>query len=310
MKKIQGFILCIVLTIVLLGCGNIKIEETNEIEHTFVEETKNEKIKNSEKLEENSDEVQEDILKYEELNLTIQGKIIVRGLTFYPPLTCLQAESKNIDYDGICTVNDIDFITFDWIEGDDQMDEEKEDSEMTVDSYAEVMDLRVACAEELNVLMENEPLLYLEYSFGWPTVYWTGENWYDEESGEKNPLLYNMAEFENGEPLAADFLQFNFPVILVSGELYSPDYTGCMEIREKEISEDGRGYFINMLWDVHKENEELLTIYVNENTKVYDENGKEVGLEELYTSQNGIEIIMSDTGDYADKIYIITFSMK
>lgn len=66
---------------------------------------------------------------------------------------------------------------------------------------------------------------------------------------------------------------------------------------------------MNMLWDNEKEMEEVMTIYLDEHTLIFDEYGNLTDSSSLESSQLGIDIVMDETGKYAAEIYILPFSM-
>lgn len=328
MKKIQILILCGMLFFGVTACESNQVIQENKVganssenellesngetllaeTETPVDETAQDEVTEDEVVQE---EVVEEIYRIDsEENVWVEGPVVLRGATFCPPLTRTEAENLGIEYDGLCEVNGVCFVTYDWVAGDDGMEEDLPDSDMTVDSYALAMGGHAASEEELKYLMSQFPVLDPEYGFGWPTTYWLGEWWGDRESGEDaNPLLYNLEWYWEGEGSAYDFSPFNLPVIVVVGEMYEPDYTGVMEMREKEFEEDGSGYFVNMLWDVKNETEEIRTIYTNEHTLVFDEYGYLVDVNSLVSSQLSIEIVMDEAGEFAEKIYILPFRM-
>jgi len=138
-------------------------------------------------------------------------------------------------------------------------------------------------------------------------IYWTGDKGGDD--GAYNPMQFDMTRYYDGGLEGWDFSPFNYPVILVSGELYDPDYSGTRDIKEKVINEDGTGYLDVRLLDYASEEDDWVIIQFNQETKIHLVNGELGDIEDITTSQEGMDIVMDNNGTYAKDIYLTPFNM-
>lgn len=230
--------------------------------------------------------------------LNLEPFAYYKGLYFYSPLTLEEAEQFNIEYDSFLESGDVKFTCFDWVEGDDGLEEDNlEDSISTVNSYANTLGLRIPTIDEMELYASSYGGSLTDY-MNLPKIYWT-----QDLGGEHgtNPILFDIY-YGPGE----DFSPFDYPVILVSGTYYPPDYSNTI------LTEAIVNQHINFISDNGNNSNDIITLTLSDQVIVYDltiaGTFTQVTLSSVIPSQRNYDLFLNEQGEVI-YIHILPFIM-